>query len=98
MDSSGAARRFLRWLHDPDFKLVELLLASGADPSYAGSTGQFAGQTALQSLKVRRNQADARSKDSNYHVNRRNDEAAHVKKMDELIQLLEGQELVDITT
>jgi ankyrin repeat protein len=74
--------------HDPDFKLVKLLLANGADPSYAGSTGQFAGKTALQLLKICRNQADARSKDPNYHVNRRNDEAAHVKKMDELIQLM----------
>ena len=50
----------------PDFKLVKLLLANGADPSYAGSTGQFAGKTALQLLKNPRNKANARSINPDY--------------------------------
>ena len=78
--------------HDPEFKLVKLLLANGADPSYAGSTGQFSGQTALELLQDRRNRAAARSQDSNFHENRRNREAHHVDKMDELIQILESHE------
>ena len=76
--------------HDPEFKLVKLLLANRADTSYAGSTGQFSGKTALELLKDRRNRAAARSNDSNYHESRRNYEANHVKKMDQLIQILEG--------
>jgi ankyrin repeat protein len=77
---------------DPEFRLVKLLLAKGADPSYAGSTGQFAGKTALELLVLRRNQADGRSNNPDYHVDRRNREAAHVAKMDELIRLLEASE------
>jgi ankyrin repeat protein len=78
--------------HDPGITLVKLLLANGADPSYAGSTGQFSGKTALELLKDRRNRAAARSNDSNFHEKRRNYEAKHVKKMDELIQILESHQ------
>ena len=56
------------------------------------STGQFAGMTALELLRLRRNQAAARSGDSNYHESRQNREAHHVKKMDELIQILESDQ------
>lgn len=76
--------------HDPDFKLVKVLLGSGADPTYNDSTGQFSGKTALEILRLRRNQAAARANDSNFHESRRSREANHVKKMDELIKILEA--------